>query len=203
MKTELMKRDFFCELRAEEAENLKKIFGKPIVFGKEAVIGDSWREVMMAGCLDEADLSDVLLLVNHDDRKIPLARSRASKKTMEISVDETGLSFTATLDTESNAEAKAVYSAIERGDVTGMSFAFRVAPDGDDWIFEENNELPLRVIKKIEVVHEISIVSKPAYKDTYVFTRSESEGLEAVRELTKKKAESELEMAKLKALALI
>lgn len=203
MKTELMKRDFYCELRAEEAENIKKIFGKPIVFGKEAVIGESWREVMMAGCLDDADLSDVLLLVNHDDRKIPLARSRASKKTMDITVDETGLSFTAELDTESNTEAKAVYSAIERGDITGMSFAFRVAPGGDDWIFEENNDLPLRVIKKIEVVHEISIVSKPAYKDTYVFTRSESEGLEAVRELTKKKAESELEMAKLKALALI
>lgn len=203
MKNELMKRDFYCELRAEEAENLKKIFGKPIVFGKEAVIGDSWREVMMAGCLDEADLSDVLLLVNHDDRKIPLARSRASKRTMDISVDETGLSFTAELDTESNADARAVYSAIERGDITGMSFAFRVAPDGDDWIFEENNDLPLRVIKKIEIVHEISIVSKPAYKDTFVFTRAESEGLTEVRELAKKKAESELEMAKLKALALI
>ena len=201
-KNDKLVRTLMCELRAEENAGAAIITGRPIVFNSETVVGGMWREVIRNGALDGADLSDVCLLVNHEDDRIPLARSRASKKTMDLSIDSEGLVFRAELDVENNSDARAVYSAIKRGDVYGMSFAFRVAMDGDMW--EDNPVgLPLRTIIAIDVVHEISVVNRPAYPDTFVAVRSEREHLDAIREqMEQRKGAEALELAKAKALAM-
>ena len=204
MKNEKLIRTFVdCEIRAESREDGTAVLvGRPVVFNKETVIGGMFREVIKNGALDGADLSDVLLLVNHEDGTIPLARSRASKRTMDIKVDSEGLYIEAVIDVENNPDARAVYSAIQRGDLSGMSFAFRVAPNGEKWQdYYNGNELPLRTITAIEVVHEVSIVNKPAYKDTTVVARSEREHLDAIREQMESRNKTELELEKLKALA--
>ena len=204
MKNEKLIRTFVdCEIRAESREDGTAVLvGRPVVFNKETVIGGMFREVIKNGALDGADLSDVLLLVNPEDGKIPLARSRASKRTMDIKVDSEGLYIEAVIDVENNPDARAVYSAIQRGDLSGMSFAFRVAPNGEKWQdYYSGNELPLRTITAIEVVHEVSIVNKPAYKDTTVVARSEREHLDAIREQMESRNKTELELEKLKALA--
>ena len=204
MKNEKLIRTFVdCEMRAESREDGTAVLvGRPVVFNKETVIGGMFREVIKNGALDGADLSDVLLLVNHEDERIPLARSRASKRTMDIKVDSEGLYIEAVIDVENNPDALAVYSAIQRGDLSGMSFAFRVAPGGEKWQdYYNGNELPLRTITAIEVVHEVSIVNKPAYKDTTVVARSEREHLDAIREQMESRNKTELELEKLKALA--
>lgn len=204
MKNEKLFRTFECEMRAEAKDDgTVTISGRPIVFNKETVICGMFREVIRNGALDGADLSDVLLLINHDDNKIPLARSRASKRTMTFSITSEGVDITATLDTENNPDARAVVSAIKRGDLSGMSFAFRVAADGEIWQNNYNeNELPLRTITAIDVVHEVSIVNKPAYKDTSVtVARSERESLNTIREQMETAKRSALELDKLKALA--
>ena len=204
MKNEKLIRTFIdCEIRAESREDGTAVLvGRPVVFNKETVIGGMFREVIKNGALDGADLSDVLLLVNHEDGRIPLARSRASKRTMDIKVDSEGLYIEAVIDVENNPDARAVYSAIQRGDLSGMSFAFRVASNGEKWQdYYNGNELPLRTITAIEGVHEVSIVNKPAYKDTTVVARSEREHLDAIREQMESRNKTELELEKLKALA--
>lgn len=192
-----------CEMRAEHREDgTVVLIGRPVVFNKETVIGGMFREVIQNGALDGADLTDVLLLVNHEDDRIPLARSRASKRTMDLKVDSEGLYIEAVIDVENNPDARAVYSAIQRGDLSGMSFSFRVASGGEKWQdYYTGNELPLRTITAIEVVHEVSIVNKPAYKDTTVVARSEREHLDAIREQMEHRNTEALELEKLKTLA--
>ena len=130
--SELLKRSYSFEIRANENENKKIITGKPIVFESKTDLG-YFDEIIERGALDKTDLSDVRFLVNHDTSKIPLARAKVGDEnsTMKISVDKDGMSISVELDTENNSEARALYSAVQRGDISGMSFMFSI--DGEEW----------------------------------------------------------------------
>lgn len=156
------------------------IEGVPIVFGKETDLG-FYREVIDPRALDQADLKDVRLLVNHDTNQLPLARSRNNNEnsTMQMSVDADGMSIRVDLDTENNADARSLYSAVSRGDISGMSFMFSV--DGDSWD-EPNSEHPTRHICSIGRVMEVSAVTFPAYSATSIQTRGLSEALDGAKE---------------------
>lgn len=196
MDKEIRSYDF--EMRAEQREDGKgEIFGRPIVYDSRTDLG--WfDEIIAAGALDKADLKDVRLLVNHDTSMIPLARSRNNNKnsTMQLSPDDEGLGFRATLDTENNAEAKSLYSAIDRGDVTGMSFMFTV--DGEEWQDIESDH-PTRIIKAISKVFEVSAVTFPAYESTSIGVRDREalESAETVLESARASLESERRAAAL------
>ena len=159
------------EIRAEQNEDGAIISGRPIVYDSRTDLG--WfDEVIERGALDEADLTDVRLLVNHDTKMIPLARSRRNNgnSTMRLTADEFGLSLDfAKLDIENNAEAKSLYSAVNRGDITGMSFMFAIRDE--EWQ-DIDTDHPTRIIKKIESVVEISACTFPAYDSTEIFARS-------------------------------
>lgn len=115
---------------------------------------------------------------------------------MEI-VDGAGMNIRVNLDTENNAEAKALYSAVERGDISGMSFMFTV--DEDNWE-DLDSEHPTRHIRAISKVFEVSAVTFPAYEATSIQARGLSDALESARtSLESAKAEKrELELAKAK-----
>ena len=122
-------RAFNFEVRAENnEEHGHHLTGQPIVYGERTDLG-WYDEIIDDGALSETDLRDVRFLVNHNTDMIPLARSRNnntnSTMQMEI-VPGSGMSIRVDLDTENNADAKSLYSAVERGDITGMSFMFRV-----------------------------------------------------------------------------
>lgn len=178
MKNKLENRSYICEVRAVQTENGHTITGRPIVYNSRTNIG-CFDEVIEAGALDGTDLRDVRFLVNHDTSKLPLARSRRNNgnSTMQLTVDTFGMTIDANLDTKNNAEARALYSAVERGDVTGMSFMFSI--DDEEW---ENldSDHPTRHIKKIGSVVEVSAVTFPAYDATEIFARSK-EALESAR----------------------
>ena len=109
------------------------IEGYPIVFNQITPIGDLFFEEIDEHALDGADLSDIKFLVNHNDDMIPLARHRRGKRsTMDISINEHGLSILAKLDIENNSTSKAVCSAVERGDIEDMSFAFGIEVTGEE-----------------------------------------------------------------------
>ncbi len=148
--------------------------GYPIVFNSETVIGEYFREMIMPTALDEADLTDIPLLINHDLNSVPLARHRRGKRsTMDIKIDDKGLAIRAELDIENNDRAKEISSALARGDINGMSFWFGMQVEGEEW--EDLNKkgiLPLRKIHKIGKVYEVSAVTLPAYKDTSIAVRS-------------------------------
>lgn len=179
MKSKPERRAFTFEVRASQDDRGRYIEGRPIVYEKETNIGGMFREEICAGALDKTDLSDVRFLVNHDTSKIPLARSRHNNKnsTMQLKTDEKGLWIRAYLDTENNTEAKALYSAVERGDITGMSFFFGI--EKERWE-DLKKDLPKRFIEEISTVIEVSAVTFPAYEDTEITARNK-EALESAK----------------------
>lgn len=177
-RKELERRSYNFEVRAEGTETGGVITGRPIVYNSRTDLG--WfDEIIEPGALDGADLTDVRFLVNHDTKKIPLARSRRNtpNSTMQLLTDNEGLSIRVNLDTENNADAKSLYSAVNRGDISGMSFMFGV--DDEEWENLES-EHPTRHIKKISTVVEVSAVTFPAYEATEINARSK-EALENAR----------------------
>jgi HK97 family phage prohead protease len=188
--------DYKAVTRAEGEK--KGVIGHAAVFGVTANIGGWFYEVIERGAFDGADLTDVLFFVNHETKKIPLARSRRNNgnSTMTLGPDEVGLKVDADFDTENNAESKSLHSAISRGDIDGMSFMFRIKED--KW---ENldTDMPTRRILKIAKVFEVSAVNMPAYSDTDISARdraaldSARQALERAKELD---SSSELELLK-------
>ena len=171
-----MKEVRITEVRAHEptadGNGTLLIVGTPIVFETPTTINDptgSYTEVIKRGALDGADLTDSRLLVNHDLTRIPLART---PKTMQFKITDKGLEMTAELpDTE---EARSAYTAVKRGDLTGMSFAFTVPEGGDSYDAKTNT----RTITKIAKVYEVSLVNFPAYPTASAEARSaRAEGL--------------------------
>lgn len=169
---ELEQRSYTFEVRAEETENGSIITGRPIVYNSRTDLG-FFDEIIESGALDNTDLTDVRFLVNHDISKIPLARSRRNNgsSTMHLTVDALGMGIRVTLDTENNSEARALYSAVQRGDITGMSFMFGIR--GEKWDDLESDH-PTRRITDISTVVEVSAVTFPAYDATEINARSKN-----------------------------
>ena len=205
MEQRTITRAYNFELRAENNEkNGDHITGRPIVYNSRTNLG--WfDEIIEAGALDKASLKDVRFLVNHNTNMIPLARSRNNNEnsTMQMTVDSDGMAIRVNLDTENNSEARNLYSAIKRGDITGMSFMFSI--DDEEWENLESDH-PTRHIRKIGTVLEVSAVTFPAYESTEISARdkealdSAKATLESVRSqsLESEKEALELEKAKLK-----
>lgn len=173
-------RSFAFEVRADENEEHGHFLtGRPIVYNSRTDLG-WYDEIIESGALDRTDLKDVRFLVNHNTDMIPLARSRNNNEnsTMQMSVDEEGMIIRVDLDTENNADARSLYSAVRRGDISGMSFMFTV--DKDSWE-EQQSEHPTRRINEISRVFEVSAVTFPAYNATSINARGLSEALEGAR----------------------
>lgn len=171
-KKPLEQRAYNFEVRAEETERGHIITGRPIVYNSRTDLG--WfDEIIEAGALDNTDLTDVRFLVNHNTEGIPLARSRRNNgnSTMLLTVDFEGMGIRVDLDTENNSEARALYSAVERGDISGMSFLFGIR--GEEWD-DLDSEHPTRRIKDISTVVEVSAVTFPAYDATEINARSKA-----------------------------
>ena len=192
-------RAFNFEVRAEENEEHGHFLsGVPIVFDQRTNLG--WHdEIIERGALDATDLRDVRFLINHNTDMIPLARSRNNNEnsTMQMSVGDSGMNIRVDLDTENNAESKALYSAVERGDISGMSFMFSV--DSDAWEDLES-EHPTRIIRSISKVFEVSAVTFPAYEATSIQARGLSDALDGAKESLEsaRAAKAEVELAKAK-----
>lgn len=202
---ELETRSYTFEVRADDGDNGYILSGRPIVYDQMTDLG-FFNEIIDRGALDNADLKDIRFLVNHNTDMIPLARSRNNNdnSTMHLTADSAGLSLDwVKLDVENNADAKALYSAVKRGDVTGMSFMFSV--DADAW---ENldTDHPTRHITEIGTVVEISAVTFPAYEQTEIYARdkraldSARSALESAKDAYNKSVDtdhrSELELLK-------
>lgn len=169
-----------ADIRAESTESGQEIKGYPIVFEQETDLGFC-REVIDGGSMgDGSVLRDVALLANHDFGMIPMARSRRNNEnsTMKLTPDQHGVAMRAVLDTEGNPKAKEAYSAVNRGDITGMSFAFIV--NEERWT-DLDTDKPLRRIMSFSRIFEVSLVTNPAYEGTSVQAASEGDTLESVK----------------------
>lgn len=176
-----------AEIRAmDTTDGSLRIGGYAATFNKEAT-GLNFREVIAPGAFKRTLATDnpVFLLINHDMEALPLASTRSG--TLTLSEDEIGLRMDAELD-PANPRAQELASALRRGDVDKMSFAFTVAKDGD------TRSEGLRTLTDLDL-YEVSVVTLPAYDSTTVGMRSEQdENLE----LRKKKLELALKQLRLR-----
>lgn len=209
MKTEFLRRNYNFEIRAEQKEGEDSkgkytLYGLPIVYDSRTDIG-YFDEIIERGALDKADLKDVRFLVNHDLSKIPLARSRNNNEnsTMRLKVTDKGLEVEIDLDADNNTDARNLYSAISRGDISGMSFMFGI--NGEEWENLESDH-PTRRIKSISTVVEVSAVTFPAYEATEIYARDKTAldnakiALDNARaSVDTEKEKRELELIKIKA----
>lgn len=187
-------RSFTFDVNANNNEKYGDfIEGRAIVFEKPTNIG-LFTEIIDRNALKETDLRDVRFLVNHNTDMIPLARSRRNNEnsTMQMVVGEEGMDIRANLDTENNADARALYSATKRGDISGMSFMMTVPEDGEEWDFSDEKNA-VRRITKIQRIYEVSACTFPAYENgTSLEARGDEEALENAKSvLEKAKAEAE------------
>ena len=190
----------------EENDNKYIIEGYAVIYGERTQIGNFFYEIVKQGALDGADLTDVPLFVHHNNNKIPLARSRNNNgnSTMTLTPDNRGLFFSAELDVENNSEAKALYSAIKRGDISGMSYAFNVKEE----VWKDvDTEMPTREIEKFNKIYEISALWSPQYEGTNINARdgeldsSDKEALESAKStLDSEKRGQKLELLRQKTL---
>ena len=174
-------RAFNFDVRAQrDEEHGTFLEGTPIVYDSMTDLG-WYDEIIDRGALMDTDLRDVRFLVNHNTDMIPLARSRNNNanSTMQMTVDDNGMNIRVNLDTENNSEAKALYSAVERGDISGMSFMFNV--DSDKWDNVDSDH-PTRHILSIQRVLEVSAVTFPAYEATSIQARGLSGALDSAKE---------------------
>ena len=201
-------RAYDFEIRAkEDEEHGTYIEGQPIVYNSKTNLG-YYDEIIEPGALKNTNLKDVRFLVNHDFNMIPLARSRNNNKnsTMQMTVNDEGMNIRVNLDVEGNSKAKELYSAVKRGDISGMSFAFYI--DDEEWE-DLKTDHPTRRIKAISQVFEVSAVTFPAYEDTSISARDKM-ALESVKDVLDSAKRSldnddkqlELELEKIKLLSI-
>jgi HK97 family phage prohead protease len=148
------------EIRA--GEKGKTIAGYAALFNSVADIGGAFREVIAPGAFTETLKGDVRALVDHDSGRV-IGRTKAG--TLRLVEDEKGLAVEIDLPDTSDGRDLAV--SLERGDISGMSFGFRVTHD--EW--DEDGNPPTRTIHKVELF-EVSAVAFPAYEDTELALRS-------------------------------
>lgn len=128
--------------------------------------GNRAVERLMPGCFDDvlSTRPDTRLLFNHDPNCI---LGRTSNGTLELSSDKTGLRYLGQLnDTTIGLD---VAKHLDRGDITGSSFSFAIAPDGEHWRDERQPDgtlLTIREIARVQELADVSPVTFPAYVGT-------------------------------------
>ena len=143
----------------------KTLSGHAAVFNSEANLGN-FSEVIRRGAFSKslATGSNVRALYHHDGGAL-LGSTKSG--TLQLREDAHGLAFVLVLPDTTTGKDLAIL--VDRGDVSGCSFGFRVAPGGDRW--EQRDGLMLRELTNVDLV-EITLTADPAYQDTSVALRN-------------------------------
>ncbi|MDW9899111.1 HK97 family phage prohead protease [Sinorhizobium meliloti] len=153
------------EFRAESDK--RTLTGYAVVWNSDTTIGDYFVERIAPGAFTKALRGDILALVNHDTGRV-VGRTRSG--TLRLAEDSRGLKVE--IDVPDTSDGNDLWTLVERGDVSGMSFSFRATKQ--EW--DDTGDLPHRTVIEAELF-EVTATAIPAYPDTSLALRS----LEAAR----------------------
>lgn len=149
------------ECRAQDEK--RTLTGYAAVYNSDTRIGDYFIERIAPGAFDKSIRDgDVRALIDHDTGRV-IGRSKSG--TLRLASDSRGLKVE--IDVPDTADGRDLMTLVERGDVGGMSFGFRVTKQ--HW--DESGDMPVRTIQEVELF-EVSAVAFPAYEDTTLAKRT-------------------------------
>jgi HK97 family phage prohead protease len=131
--------------------------------GKLASFGSrTFREIIHRGAFTKtlAEAPDIVLHYQHDERTLPLGRTKAGTLTL---VDE-GDAVRTRAELPDNEWGRPVRDAVKRGDIGGISF--RMGRVVESWKRErlaDGYEGPVRHLHEIQLRREVSLVTFPGY----------------------------------------
>lgn len=164
------------EVRADGDK--RTLSGYAAVFNSLTDIGGYFQEQIAPGAFDSAMNADVRALVDHDSGRV-IGRTKSG--TLRLAQDAKGLAVE--IDIPDTTDGNDLWALVERGDISGMSFGFRVTKQEWDDTDPKN---PKRTIQAVDLF-EVSAVAFPAYDDTTLAARS----LESARNEAKTALEEE------------
>lgn len=169
-----------CKKPIKRSDDTRTVEGYALVFNTESNDLGGFREEIQPTALDGVlERSDVLCLLNHNEEKGVLARSKCGEGSLELTVDEKGLKYR--FDAPNTALGDELLEGLKRGDITASSFAFTI--DKDTWS-KENDGSYKRTINNFKEIMDVSPVYRPAYDATSV--QVDSRGLDALKDKEKK-----------------
>lgn len=174
-------RSLAAELQTRSVEDEKVIEGYFAVFNSQTELFAGAYEEIAPGSFDNTLSNDVRALINHDTAYV-LGRNKSN--TLELKVDSRGLWGSIKIN-EQDSDAVNLYERVKRGDVDNCSFGFNILNEETD--FRDDGSVKW-TIKEIDL-HEVSVVTFPAYGDTSVQARMKQVEKMEQRELEKKKLE--------------
>lgn len=175
------------ELRAAEGSEKEVITGYALKFNRwSSVLGGWFKEIIDPRALDQADMTNVVALFNHDESRV-LARTGINLK---LNVDDIGLRFE--FAPNGTTYAKDLLENIRSGIITQCSFAFTIPNerDAEEWTDGDEGIMERR-IKRFAKIYDVSAVTTPAYPDTDVVVGARSK--ELANSITKQSVEEQRE----------
>ena len=174
-------RVYDVEFRSK-GDDTQKVEGYAVVFNSTTDLG--WfTEEIDRHAFDNTDMSDVYLLGNHDEN---IVLAGTSNNTLELEVNDTGVyQKSDIIDTTTGRDW---FKLVDKGLIRKQSFAFTIADGGEEWVERDGKEH--RIIRSIDKLFDVSLVTYPAYNDTTAFSRS-NEVDELAKEHKRRKEQDE------------
>lgn len=169
------------ELKADDEPVERVIEGYFSVFNSETELFPGAFEEIAPGAFDNTLSNDIRALINHDTAFV-LGRNKSN--TLDLKVDSRGLWGTIEIN-ENDSDAVNLYERVKRGDVDSCSFGFNILKEDTDYREDGSIKWTIREID----LHEVSIVTFPAYDDTSVQARMKQAEKMQERSMDKRKHE--------------
>ncbi|SET01965.1 hypothetical protein SAMN05421676_102355 [Salinibacillus kushneri] len=172
-------RSLASDLKTRAEDEKKVIEGYFAVFNSETELFPGAYEEIDPGAFDSTMSNDIRALINHDTGLV-LGRNKSG--TLSLEVDSRGLWGIIKIN-ENDSDAVNLYERVKRGDVDQCSFGFRIINEETD--FRDDGTVKW-ILKEIDL-HEVSVVTFPAYEATGVQARKKEVEQHEKRKLEQRK----------------
>lgn len=151
------------KVRSESESDDLYIEGYFAVYNQEIELWPGAYEEIAPGAFDNTLGNDIRALIDHESRLV-LGRNTAG--TLELKADSHGLWGKIKINRD-DTDAMNLYARVKRGDVDQCSFGFNIIKEETDW---RDDGTVKWTIQEIDL-HEVSVVTFPAYENTGVQAR--------------------------------
>lgn len=156
-------RSLQTELSTRSEQDDLVIEGYFAVFNRETELWLNAYEEIAPEAFDKTLSNDIRALIDHETWLV-LGRNKSG--TLELRTDSYGLWGRIKIN-PNDTDAVNLYERVKRGDVDQCSFGFNIIREDVEWRVDGSVKWTIREID----LHEVSIVTFPAYEDTGVQAR--------------------------------